>query len=166
MTNESFRRMFEENHVRVLRYIQGSVYDRSEAEEIAAEVFTVAWQKFDEQDPFGLPWLVRTAMHKVRDHQRKQYRSASMFEALTRRAEETPGPLSRLEVLALRDALAQLSRTDMEIVRLTYWDGLSAGEVASVLRMRQGAVWTRLSRARARLKALIGESEVTADGGL
>jgi RNA polymerase sigma-70 factor (ECF subfamily) len=155
--------MFEANHARVLRYIEGSVYNRSEAEEIAAEVFTVAWQKFDSEDPFGLPWLIRTAMYKVRDHQRTQFRKPSMLEALTRRAEEASEPLSRLEILALRDALSQLSHTDREIVRLTYWDGLSAGEVATVLRMRQGAVWTRLSRARAQLKSLIGD-EVSADG--
>lgn len=161
MTNAAFRRMFETNHPRVLRYVEGSVYDSSEAEEIAAEVFTVAWQKFDENDPFGLPWLIRTAMHKVRDHQRRQHRKASMLEALTRRAEESPEPLSRLDILALRDALASLSRADAEVVRLTYWDGMSAGEVASVLRMRQGAVWTRLSRARAQLKVLLVDKEVS-----
>lgn len=161
LTAEAFGRMFTENHTRVLRYVEGSVYDRDEAEEITAEVFTIAWQKFDDRQPFGLPWLIRTAMHKVRDHQRRHYRKASMLDALTRRAEEAPAELSRLDILALRDALSKLSGTDAEIVRLTYWDGLSAGEVSTVLRVRQGTVWTRLSRARALLKSQLSESEVT-----
>ncbi|MBW9121244.1 sigma-70 family RNA polymerase sigma factor [Microbacterium trichothecenolyticum] len=162
MTDEAFRRMFVENHARVLRYVEGAVYDRSEAEEIAAEVFTVAWQKFDANEPFGLPWLIRTAMYKVRDHQRRHFRKATMLTALARRAEEMPEPMSRLDILALRNALAKLSGTDAEIVRLTYWDGLSAGEIASVLMMQQGAVWTRLSRARAQLKTLLSDIEVNA----
>ena len=66
--------------------------------------------------------------------------------------------MSVLDRLALVEALSRLSEKDRQIVTLTYWESLSAGEVAQVMRMREGAVWTRLHRARRQLRsALSGE---------
>lgn len=154
----AFRRMFESDFLRVARYVERNVGDRAVAEDVAAEVFQIAWQKLDPADPFGLPWLIRTAMHKMRDHQRRQYRGASAMLAVARLAEEPPASLEHIDRIALYDAMKRLSAKDLEIVRLTYWDGLTAGEVAAVLRMREGAIWTRLHRARATLRAALDGS--------
>jgi len=153
-----FRAMFEQNFVRVVRYVQRQVADRATAEDIAADVFRIAWEKLEPADPFGVPWLIRTAMHRTRDHQRRQYRGTAALTAIARRIDEQPAELEHLDRFALYAALQKLSPKDQEIVQLTYWDGLSAGEVASVLRMRQGAVWTRLHRARAHLRTSLDDS--------
>lgn len=150
-----FRQMFESNFTRVVRYIQGQTSNPEVAEDIAADVFKVAWQKLDPNGPFGLPWLIRTAMFKTRDYQRHQYRGAAVTTALQRMLDDDSNRLGTLDRLALYDAMRGLSEKDLQIVRLTYWDGLSAGEIAQVMHMREGAVWTRLHRARALMRAAL-----------
>lgn len=153
----AFRAMFEAHHERVLLYAESQVGDQAAAEDVAADVFRVAWQKLDPDAPFGLPWLIRTAMNKCRDVERKLSRGDAATTVLASRAEETyeAGELDRLHVL---DAMARLPFRDRQILLLTYWHDLSAGEVSEVLRMKQGAVWTRLHRARIKLRELLGES--------
>lgn len=153
-----FRQMFVSHYARVVRYVEGQLSDRATAEDIAAEVFDIAWRKLDPGEPFGLPWLIRTAMHKTRDHQRRAYRGAAAVETLARFAETADEPLGSLDRIALYEAMKSLSEKDLQIVRLTYWDGLTASEVAQVLRMREGAVWTRLHRARAQLRISLGDA--------
>jgi RNA polymerase sigma-70 factor (ECF subfamily) len=46
-----------------------------------------------------------------------------------------------------------LSQDDLELIRLSSWDGLTRGEIAMVLGIKENAVDQRLHRARARLKS-------------
>lgn len=158
-----FRLMFDSHFQRVLRYIEGQVRDRATAEDIAAEVFSVAWQKLDAREPFGLPWLMRTALHRVHDHHRREYRKASVLRTVERMVEAAVEPTEQLDILALHEALEKLPSRDLEVIRLTYWHGLSAGEVAAVLRVNPGAIWTRLYRARERLRTLMGVQQRAGD---
>lgn len=152
-----FRAMFEAHHERVVLYAESQLGYQAAAEDVAAEVFRVAWQKLDPEAPFGLPWLIRTAMNKCRDVERKVSRGHAAATALASRA-DVSDESGELERLHLMDAMARLPFRDRQLLQLTYWHDLSAGEVAEVLRMRQGAVWTRLHRARAKLRDLLGES--------
>ena len=55
------------------------------------------------------------------------------------------------EAWLLRAALASLSTTDGEILRLSAWEGLTRSEVSAVLGINENAVDQRLHRARRRL---------------
>lgn len=59
-----------------------------------------------------------------------------------------------------------MSDRDREVIMLTYWDGLSAAEAAVVLGTTTGAVWVTLTRARAKLRAVIADTaaECVVDG--
>ncbi|TQJ31068.1 RNA polymerase sigma factor [Microbacterium sp. SLBN-146] len=154
-----FREMFTTYFPRVTRYIQRNIGDPTAAEDVASEVFQTAWHNLDPHDPFGLPWLIRTAMHKMRDAQREHYRSAAAVDSISHSVEEAAQQaIPHDERLALSDAVDRLPKKDREIVRLTYWDGLNAAEVAEVLKIREGTVWTRLHRARAALRSALGDS--------
>jgi RNA polymerase sigma factor (sigma-70 family) len=59
--------------------------------------------------------------------------------------------------LAVWAALARLPEADREVLLLTVWEGLQPREVAEVVGLSTGAVRTRLSRARARLRELVGD---------
>ncbi len=154
-----FREMFTTYFSRVTRYIERNIGDHAAAEDVASEVFQTAWHNLDPHDPFGLPWLIRTAMHKMRDAQRAQYRSAAAVESISQSFEDAAQQaVPHDERLALHAAIDRLPKKDREIVRLTYWDGLNAADVAEVLKIREGTVWTRLHRARATLRAALGDS--------
>jgi RNA polymerase sigma-70 factor (ECF subfamily) len=57
----------------------------------------------------------------------------------------------------VRDALARLGELDREVLSLTVWEELEPREIAEVLGVSAAAVRTRLSRARARLRDLLGD---------
>lgn len=147
-----YRRLFEEHWARVRHHVDCFVDDSSEVDEITAEVFAVAWRKLDPARPFAASWFLRTANNKLRDRSRSARSRDRAMAALERRLENPTDPLDPLEKIALRTALTSLSARERQIVVLTYWDNLSAGEVAEVLNTSTTAVWTTLTRARLKLR--------------
>ncbi|HEV3078235.1 MAG TPA: sigma-70 family RNA polymerase sigma factor [Gemmataceae bacterium] len=70
-------------------------------------------------------------------------------------------PSARLRRHELRDrvqaALAQLSEHDREVLVLRHLEQLSSPEIAAILEISEGAVYTRHLRALRRLRRLLGE---------
>jgi RNA polymerase sigma-70 factor (ECF subfamily) len=103
-------------------------------------------------------WLFGVGYRVVRNKYRSRWRQkmlAIRLEALKtgERSEAIFGPAPSREVQLLHRALDGLSSTDRELLRLTSWDGLTRGEIAHVLGIKENAVDQRLYRARSRLKA-------------
>jgi RNA polymerase sigma factor (sigma-70 family) len=147
-----FRRLFDEHWSRVRHHLECFVDNQEEVDELTAEVFVVAWRKLDPSNPMPVTWFLRTADNKIRDRARRTRSKERAWEALVRGV-EAPGPgLDPLEALAVRTAIAELNARERQVVVLTYWDDLSAREVAEVLRTSEGAVWTTLTRARTKLR--------------
>lgn len=147
-----YRRVFDENWPRVRRHLACFLDDADEVDELTAEVFVIAWKKLDPARPMGLTWFLRTAANKVRDANRRARSKDRALDALTRGLQHPSAGVDPLESLALRDALGSLNARERHVVVLTYWDDLTAGEVAEVLRCSQASVWTTLTRARAKLR--------------
>ncbi|GAA3661535.1 RNA polymerase sigma factor [Microbacterium marinilacus] len=156
----AFRDLFDQYLPRVRAHLECLVEEQDEVDELTAEVFVVAWRKLDPRRPMSLPWLLRTADNKLRDRTRSASSRARALDALSRGLQSPKQPLHPLEALALRQALAKLTARERQVVVLTYWDELSAGEVAEALRCSQASVWTTLSRARAKLR-----KQLEANGG-
>ncbi|MFK4760669.1 RNA polymerase sigma factor [Microbacterium sp. ZW T5_45] len=148
----AYRRLFDEHWPRVHRHIECFLDDREDVEELTAEVFVAAWRKLDPRNPMPLTWFLRTANNKLRDSIRRTRSRERVIDALTRGLRPEHATLDPAERLAVRSALTSLSARERQVVVLTYWDGLSAGEVADVLRTSQAAVWTTLTRARNKLR--------------
>lgn len=147
-----YRRLFDEYWPRVRHHLECFIDDAEEVDELTAEVFLIAWRKLDPASPMGVRWFLRTADNKLRDRSRRARSRESAIDALTRGLSSPSEPLDPMEALALRRALASLNARERQVVVLTYWDELSAGEVAETLRTSPGAVWTTLTRARAKLR--------------
>jgi RNA polymerase sigma factor (sigma-70 family) len=153
LDDAEFRALFRQYFVPLIRYAERRLDDRSFAEDIVAETFLVAWNQHARGKEITAPWLYRTAANKLHDHYKRRRRKQAAEVALQRLIEEPPEQLDDLEAIALHAALASLTPRDREAVMLTYWEGLSAEDVAAVLGMTKAAVWTALSRARAHLRA-------------
>jgi RNA polymerase sigma-70 factor (ECF subfamily) len=129
---------------------------------VVAETFLVAWRRADEMpagDEVRL-WLFGVARRVLANHHRGGVRRVRLGDRLRQRitAATAADPGSDVpERLAVRAALAGLGDLDREVLTLTVWEGLEPREVAEVLGVSAAAVRTRLSRARARLRELIGD---------
>lgn len=147
-----YRQLFEQHWSRVRHHVECYVDNAADVDELTAEVFAVAWKKLDPARPFAPSWFLRTANNKLRDRTRRARSRDRALAALERGLEDPSEPMDPMEKLALRAAIRSLNARERQVVVLTYWDGLSAGEVAEVLRTTSEAVWATLTRARRKLR--------------
>lgn len=135
---------------------------RDEAEDALAEVFAVAWRRFDKM-PEGNEarlWLYGVARNVVRNATRTTRRRTRLSSRL-KTSGETPesGPVDSLVIRSehqdVMAALATLKPSDQELLRLHAWEELSRSEIAQVLDISVPAVDMRLHRALARMSVAL-----------
>lgn len=162
---EVFSALFDEHVSRVRRHVECYLADDDDVQDVVADVFRLGWEKLNPDQPWGLTWLLRSAQNKLRDRERKEGRGARALEALQRDGTHQREEIHPLERVAVLDALSVLTNHERQVVVLTYWDELSAGEVAEVLQLSPGSVWTTLSRARVKLRSKLSNADEGASDG-
>ena len=161
-SEDRFRRVYAGNFEALLAYASRRVAQPDDAADVVAETFLVAWRRsahLPPDDEIRL-WLYGVARRVLANHHRGGTRRERLGERLRQRlaAVSTPDPAGEVpQGLAVRAALNRLTDADREILLLTIWEGLQPREVAAVVGATPAAVRTRLSRARARLRELLGD---------
>ncbi|MEU4422137.1 sigma-70 family RNA polymerase sigma factor [Actinoplanes sp. NPDC024001] len=161
-SEDRFRRAYAGNFEALLAYASRRVEQPEDAADVVAETFLVAWRRSADLPPDDeiRLWLYGVARRVLSNHHRGGTRRERLGERLRQRltAVSSPDPGSEVpQRLAVRAALRRLSATDREILLLNVWEGLQPAEVAKVVGVSPAAVRTRLSRARARLRELVGD---------
>jgi RNA polymerase sigma factor (sigma-70 family) len=157
---EEFFRVVERHFEEISRYLRRRL-SREIADELVADVFATAFARrasFDVSRESALPWLYGIASNLLRNRLRHELRE---LETLARVAVD---PLARsgdpLELVlcrgvepALARGLLGLSPEERDVLLLFAWGDLSYEEIAVALEVPLGTVRSRLSRARAHLRA-------------
>ena len=147
---------------------------RSEAvaEEATQDVFLNIWLKASSYSPArGQPktWLMSVAHHKIIDIIRSRRRSAAVSDP---REYETldllpSGQIStdeaverNLEAERVRRALDKLPEAQQEVIKLSYYGGLSQSEIAARLGQPLGTVKTRARLALQKLREELREDDI------
>lgn len=151
-----FEKLYVGNYRAVLRFAERRVDDAQVAKEITAEVFTIAWGRVKSGGAVELPWLFRTAANLISNHYRRESRRRESFRTLADSWQSTDEDGSD-DRLALELALSSLGERERGVITLTYWEGLSATEIAEVMSLSTSAVWTIQSRARAQLRTAMSD---------
>jgi RNA polymerase sigma factor (sigma-70 family) len=142
--------------------------DSAEAEDAVQEAFFKAHGalgRFRDGSPFR-PWLLRIVANEARNRRR----SAGRRHGLALRVAEDLSPFDAVAspeaaVLAnetretLLAAIGRLQPDDRLVIGYRYFMDLSEGEMAGALNVARGTVKSRLSRAMARLRVALQESE-------
>lgn len=130
--------------------------DRSEAEDIAQETFMRLMAKLPEWEPGGArlgTWLYRVAINLCIDRSRKRVPEtvAELPEVPDAHAARAEANFDRARIV--QAALDRLPERQKTVLTLIYYQGLSNGEVAELLKLSVEAVESLLSRARRALRA-------------
>jgi RNA polymerase sigma-70 factor (ECF subfamily) len=129
--------------------------DMQDAEDAVQETFL---RLYTREEPFESVehlrhWLIRVTVNVCRDTLRSPWRRRRVsMEALA--AEPV---FEQPEQLELYREVMKLPEKYRTVLDLFYYEELSVKEIAEVLHLRQSAVTTRLSRARAKLKEQLTE---------
>jgi RNA polymerase sigma-70 factor (ECF subfamily) len=161
VTPSAFAELFRDHWPAVCAYVARRTR-RAGVEDVAAEVFAIAWRRRAELPADPLPWLLRTARNLLLNQRRGDARRAALPLRLGAIAapyepSSADAALGRAEAQAVMAALARLGETEREVLMLIHWDGLSAVQAARVLGCSHVAARTRLMRARRRLAAALDE---------
>lgn len=162
---ERFEHLFRAHYGDVLAYAVRRTACREDAEDIAAETFSVAWRRLEEvpEGPEARLWLFGTARLVRLNHHRSRRRLRSLAERVRARLPwaRTRDPARDVtDRQIIQAALEALRPLDREILGLHAWEQLSAPQIAAALETSTPAVWKRLQRARDRLAAAL-EQEST-----
>jgi RNA polymerase sigma-70 factor (ECF subfamily) len=138
---------------------------RNVADDVAASTFTVAFERrrsFRREATTARPWLLGIATNLLRNERRAEQRAfESLARIRVRPLEAADGGGDGENAARLADALAGLDRGQRDVMLLYAWEELSYEEIAVALRVPVGTVRSRLARARAHLRAALGQGRVS-----
>jgi RNA polymerase sigma-70 factor (ECF subfamily) len=149
---------------RVLRrYVRGA--QQSELEDLCQEVFLTAYEVAPRFKGEGTvrSWLCGIAIRLGRGRQRKRWVRGQLLSKFggqsTGLAREVDDPIegavsSRID---LEKALAVLPKAQREVLLLHVIENLSGEEIAAALGISSKTVWTRLHRARQKMRVALSE---------
>jgi RNA polymerase sigma-70 factor (ECF subfamily) len=152
----AFAELFEAYRVRVFTVCRHLTRSRADAEDAMQEVFVAllrALPTFRGESSLGT-FIHRIAMRVAIKHRQRSLRHHQLRV-------ETPnaiGPESveaKEEQRRLWEAMEQLSLEHRTVLALFAVDGLSHREIATILGIPEGTVWSRLHLARKRLTAAL-----------
>jgi RNA polymerase sigma-70 factor (ECF subfamily) len=150
-----FRGVYARHYPDVVHYGLRRLDGLAAAEELAQEVFLVAWRRRSQLPARTLPWLYGVARRVLANHWRAQRAVPPSVELTEAVALDRHDGVVRL--VDVRSALFCLSDDDQEILRLVGWEQLSLGEAALVLGCGPATARVRLHRARRRLTEMLRE---------
>lgn len=172
---ERFEALYTGSYQEISGYVRRRVPPDA-ADDVVAQVFTVAWRRFGQvpPPPQDRLWLFGVARNCAAEHHRAATRWLRLRARLSQEPDATacvpgpggpdgdgngpdPGP-----VLA---ALASLRPADREALQLVLWDELSHAEAAAVLGCTVNAFELRYRRARNRVRDALAASWATAARG-
>lgn len=156
---DEFAEYFRAYYHAVVAFYRRRIGD-GDADVLATDVFTLAWEHWPISKERGLPWLYRTANGALLNYRRAAIRQQKLHQILTDRLGQdvTEGVA---ETVADREAairaLLALAEADREILLLSSWEALTPAQIAKTLGCSTSAVYVRLYRARRRLEAIVAE---------
>ncbi|WP_159622251.1 RNA polymerase sigma factor [Ruania rhizosphaerae] len=153
-----FEALYWEHHRELLAFIRRRT--ETEAEDVVAETFVVAWRRLDDVPDNARPWLFGVARNVLRNHLRAQNRQTLLKVRIDEQPEEDQPDLAT--AIADRHDLAaawnRLTGAEQEVISLVAWDELSNDEAATVLGCTKSTFAVRLFRARRRLLHLLNRT--------
>lgn len=156
MERELFTLAVQQYQNMVFRIALHYFADPYDADDAVQEVFLRLFQRktgFDSEEHMK-HWLMRVTVNHCKDILKSPWRKRRVEMDS---AEDLP-VFDKPEQMALFQEVMSLSEKYRTVLYLFYYEELTVKEIASVLKLRQSAVTTRLSRARALLKKRLGEA--------
>lgn len=160
---EAFTELFNQYHKRLLEAVEKRVrnHPRIEAEDIVSDAFIFAFRKLDtfNFNAQFYSWLYQIALNRFVSLLRKR-RPDLLTDIDPDFANEQADPdarpiearLVQSEIQNMvRQALEYLTETQREVILLRHFDDYSYAAIADKLKIEEGTVRSRLSRARTRL---------------
>lgn len=150
---------------KLIYYIAGTIltesYEKESVEDCYNEVFTAIWFNIDcfklNKGSFK-NWIIAIARYKAIDIKKKNLKHNQSLEYDDELVSNQENELERIENLELiNELLNTLDKKDRNIFIKRYFRGDSIKEISKDAGYSEEYIYTRISRARKKLKKIVGE---------
>ncbi|GFP74649.1 sigma-70 family RNA polymerase sigma factor [Clostridium fungisolvens] len=150
---EAFCRIIESNKNQLYRIAKGIVHFEADIEDVFQEATLKAWLQIKtlKKDEYFKTWLIRILINECNTILRKRKSVITLEEVSFTESED----LNINEKLDLWNALNSLSDEYRTVVVLFYYEDLPYKDIAAILKISEGTVKSRLSRAKAKLEEIL-----------
>jgi len=138
--------LYEEYYGKIAHYAYVRIGNKTEAEDIAGEVFLRALDSLKSYKERGIPmqaWLFRIAHNLVVDHLRKMTKRKTV-PIDTVQVETDTDPVTvvetNIELTRVTKAMEELTGEQREVLEFRFFGGLTSKETGSILNKSDGAV--------------------------
>lgn len=158
-----FMKAYQACHEPFIRYCSALAYGKMDTEDLVQDVLLTAYRHFEKIEKKGqlLHYLVRAARNRSISHWRK---SKFQIEWLDRHADQLLAqgitPEMSLDIQLLYRMLHQLPTKQRDAIVLFEISGFSMREIAEIQKSTSGAVKTKISRGRQKLRKLMTEAPI------
>lgn len=155
MTENDFTAAVKRNNQRLFLIALSFTQSRTDAEDILQSVFLKLW-KYDkpfEDAEHQDKWLTCVTVNESKNLLRSPFRRnrVSLDEIAS------PASFEQENDYDLFKAVTQLPQKLRTVIHLFYYEDVPVSEIASLLKLRESTVKTRLFRGRAQLKNILGD---------
>ena len=155
LTKDEFICAVDRNNQRLFLIALSFVKSRSDAEDILQDVFLKLWKhdkEFQDREHMD-KWLTRVTVNHSKNYIKAPFRRLSepLEAAEGKLTSDTDGSAE------LISAVMSLPKKQSAVIHLFYYEDMSVKEIADMLSINESAVKTRLCRARAKLKEILGD---------
>jgi len=140
------------------RYAYWLCHNPSLAEDLVQETFVRAWKALDSLDDHKAAkgWLFTIVRREnARHFERKHTKDVSLDDIEIDTIIGDSNDFAKIEHVILRNALKVLPKEYLEPLLLQVIGGYSCDEIATIMDSKAGAVMTRLSRARQKMREIM-----------
>lgn len=151
---EAFLALINENRLNIYRIAKGILKEEKDVEDAIQNTVIKAFENIKnlKKDQFFKTWLIKILINECNSILRKDKKYVPFDESLVN--EKYYDTYKNMELI---NAIASLNEELKITTVLYYFEDISTVEIAKILEVAEGTVRSRLARARAKLKEIIGE---------
>lgn len=151
---EAFLALIDENRLNLYRVARGILNSKEDIEDALQNTVIHSFQKINslKKDEYFRTWIIRILINECNEVLRKNKRITYLNED-----NDTEFYTDSYENMDLTKAINSLSEELRITTVLFYFEDMSLKDIANVLKIPEGTVRSRLTRARTRLREIISE---------
>ena len=159
-----FLQAYQNCHEPFVRYCSALAHGKMDTEDLVQDVLLSAYQHFEKIEKKGqlLHYLIRSARNRSISNWRKSKYQTELIDVHAERLKaQEVSPETILDIQLLYRTLDQLPDLQRDALILFEITGFSMKEIAALQSSTEGAVKTKISRGRKRLRELLQEKSST-----
>lgn len=155
---EAFLGLIDENRLNLYRIARGILKDKEDIEDALQNTIIKSFQKINslEKNEYFRTWIIRILINECNEVLRKNRRGARLDY---NNGTDTEIYSDSYENMDLTRAINSLSEELRVTTVLFYFEDMSLKDIASILKIPEGTVRSRLTRARVKLREVMSEVE-------